>query len=82
MKHAVGKLTLPALPRIWIPEQVSFFQLNRLHLEEQAIYLSGELSAAHRDPFDRLIAAQSKRASMPLVTSDTCFHALGVEVIW
>ncbi len=82
MKHAAGKLPLPSSPRIWIPEQVAFFQLNRLHLEAQAIYLSGELPTTHRDPFDRLLAAQSQSAAMPVITPDMPFQALGATTIW
>lgn len=82
MKHSAEKLSLPSPPRIWIPEQVAFFQLHRLHLEEQAIYMSGELPASHRDPLDRLIAAQSQQAAMPVITPDHPFRTLGTKTIW
>ena len=82
MNHGSGKLPLPSPPRIWIPDQIEFFQLNRLHLQEQAIYLSGELPACHCDPFDRLIAAQSQKAEMPVITPDQPFETLGTRTIW
>ena len=36
----------------------------------------------HRDPFDRLIIAQSMVEAMPLVSADTVFDAYGVERLW
>ena len=42
----------------------------------------GLLDGSHRDPFDRLLAAQSLVENIPLVTSDPVFKAFGVEVVW
>lgn len=36
----------------------------------------------HRDPFDRLIAAQALAERIPLLSADTAFDAYGVERIW
>jgi PIN domain nuclease of toxin-antitoxin system len=82
MKHAAGKLNLPQPPRRWVPTQTEFFQLRRVALQEEAIYLSGELPLAHRDPFDRLLAAQTQSLAMPVVTPDQPFSQLGASVIW
>ena len=42
----------------------------------------GLLDGAHRDPFDRLLAAQSIIERMPLVTADAAFRGFGVETVW
>ena len=44
--------------------------------------LAGRMDGNHRDPFDRLLAAQSLVESMPLMTSDPVFKAFGVETVW
>lgn len=44
--------------------------------------LAGRLDGAHRDPFDRLLAAQSLVEGIPLMTGDPVFKAFGVEVVW
>lgn len=44
--------------------------------------VAGFLSVRHRDPFDRMLAAQSQIESMPLVTADPAFRAFGTSVIW
>ncbi len=36
----------------------------------------------HRDPFDRLLAAQALAEGYPLVTRDRLFRKYGVEVVW
>ena len=43
---------------------------------------SGGYAVAHRDPFDRMLAAQSELESMPLVTCDPIFALFGIETIW
>jgi PIN domain nuclease of toxin-antitoxin system len=36
----------------------------------------------HRDPFDRLLAAQALTERCPVVTRDRTFRKYGVNVIW
>ena len=42
---------------------------------------AGFLPGLHRDPFDRLLAAQSILEKLPLMTGDTAFGDFGVDVI-
>jgi PIN domain nuclease of toxin-antitoxin system len=44
--------------------------------------LAGRLAGAHKDPFDRMLAAQSLIEGVPLVTNDVAFSGFGVEVVW
>jgi len=43
---------------------------------------SGLLPFHHRDPFDRLLAAQSLELRVPLISVDAIFDRYGVERIW
>lgn len=43
---------------------------------------AGALASTHRDPFDRMLAAQALCESVPLVSSDPAFPSLGVEPLW
>jgi PIN domain nuclease of toxin-antitoxin system len=43
---------------------------------------AGFLAGRHRDPFDRMLAAQSQIEDMPLITADPVFKAFGTKVIW
>jgi PIN domain nuclease of toxin-antitoxin system len=43
---------------------------------------AGMLPLHHRDPFDRLIAAQALELGLPLVSRDQVFDLYGVTRIW
>ena len=36
----------------------------------------------HKDPFDRLLIAQSRSQNISIVTSDTKFNLYDVNIIW
>ena len=82
LKHSAGKLALPDAPREWVPRQAGFFQIEKLSLDENAIYRSGELPRIHPDPFDRLLAAQAIENGMTLLSPDTPLSSLGASRIW
>jgi PIN domain nuclease of toxin-antitoxin system len=44
--------------------------------------LGGLLPGAHRDPFDRVLAAQALLDDLVLVTSDAAFSTFGVKTLW
>jgi PIN domain nuclease of toxin-antitoxin system len=43
---------------------------------------AGAWDVEHRDPFDRMLAAQSTLEQLKLVTRDPVFEAFGTETIW
>ena len=43
---------------------------------------SGNLPWYHRDPFDRLIAAQTLELGWSLLSKDVIFDAYGVRRVW
>jgi PIN domain nuclease of toxin-antitoxin system len=44
--------------------------------------LAGSFTYAHRDPFDRMLAAQSLLENLQLVSADHIFDQFGIERIW
>ena len=44
--------------------------------------LAGRLNLSHKDPFDRLLIAQSLIEGIPLVSNETVFDQAGVSRIW
>lgn len=44
--------------------------------------LAGTLAGAHKDPFDRMLIAQSKQENAAIVSADRVFPQFGVETIW
>ena len=53
-----------------------------LPLNLQHAHLAGLMPGRHRDPFDRMLAAQSQIENVPLVTADPVFRAFGTRVLW
>lgn len=43
---------------------------------------AGLLPSPHRDPFDRMLAAQSLMENIPLLSNDDKFDSFGVRRIW
>lgn len=43
---------------------------------------AGTYPAEHRDPFDRMLAAQSELEDLTLVTRDPAFGAFGTRTLW
>jgi len=81
-KHRIGKLggVEPLLNDVqeWL-RRAGFEALSISILHAQ---MAGGWQVDHRDPFDRMLAAQSKLEDMPLVSSDAAFAAFGVELRW
>jgi PIN domain nuclease of toxin-antitoxin system len=46
------------------------------------VRLAGLMPSPHRDPFDRLLAAQATIEGLTLVSSDAKMANLGAEVLW
>ena len=55
----------------------SILPVNPVHTEGLI-----KLPFFHRDPFDRLIIAQSKVENVPVVSADTQFDAYGINRVW
>ena len=56
--------------------------LTVLPIEFRHLVSCFHLPLHHRDPFDRLIAAQAISLHWPIVTSDSGFDPYAVETVW
>ena len=43
---------------------------------------AGRLPGPHRDPFDRMLAAQALARDLPVVSADAVLDAYGIRRIW
>ena len=64
------------------PQIMADFSLEPLPVTLDHAHLAGLLPGPHRDPFDRMLAAQSRLEGIPLVTADPAFRAFGIDVLW
>ncbi len=78
IKRKLGKLDAPLnlLARVRARD-AELLDITPAHAD-----LAGSLSLHHRDPFDRLLVAQSLIEGMPLVTKDAHLARYGIEVVW
>ena len=81
-KHRIGKIAVPIQLAENLDELVAKNSWQSLPLSMAQAQLAGRLPGAHRDPFGRMLAAQSLIEGVPLVTNDPAFLVFGVTVIW
>jgi PIN domain nuclease of toxin-antitoxin system len=53
-----------------------------LPIEAATALRAGRLAGDHRDPFDRMIAAQAIADDMPVISADTRLDSFGIRRIW
>lgn len=82
IKISLGKLQLKQPYDTFIPEQLAINGIGILNLSLHHTATVAALPFHHRDPFDRLIAAQAKVEDMPLVSADPSFDLYPVKRIW
>lgn len=82
IKIRLGKYALPAPFAAFWEEQLLTNDFTLLPISVSHTAQVVDLPFHHRDPFDRLIIAQSLVEGIPLVSSDDMFDHYGVERIW
>lgn len=82
IKFCVGKLSLPDSFGNFIPSQIQRNDIELLPLTLPYLEKVSTLPFHHKDPFDRLIIAQSVVEYLPIVSSDTAFDLYEIERIW
>jgi PIN domain nuclease of toxin-antitoxin system len=82
IKVQLGKLTLPDIPARFVPEQLSANAIDSLPvLLSHALHV-GSLPGYHRDPFDRMLIAQSQLENLPILTADPRIAQYAVDIVW
>ncbi len=81
-KAQVGKLSLPLPAGPMLTGELSSNHVRLLPVSLSHVLRVEELPLHHRDPFDRLLIAQSIEEGWPIVTADPWFARYPVDVIW
>jgi PIN domain nuclease of toxin-antitoxin system len=81
IKNSLGKLTLNSPFREFIEQQITvndfmILNFNLSHFEQVT-----KLPFNHRDPFDRIIIAQSIIENYPLISYDKAFNSYQVQLL-
>lgn len=82
VKHALGKLAFPDLPRTYVPALRRRLGVASLGLDEEASLHVALLPELHRDPFDRMLVAQAIVHGMTLLTPDRAIARYPARTLW
>ena len=82
IKASLGKLTLAQPLATFLPNQLLHNDIHLLPIALPHVLHVSILPLHHRDPFDRLIVAQSLLEAMPLVSADVVLDRYGVQRLW
>ena len=78
----LGKLKVPDDLHSFVAEQVRINAIEVLPIEMIHALHVHALPDHHRDPFDRMLVAQSQIEKMPILTGDPQIALYAVTVIW
>ena len=82
IKSTLGRLELSSSPVDFVPDQLRRNELGVLPVSMHHALEVYSLPPHHGDPFDRMLIAQSRSESAPLISGDSAFHPYDVEIIW
>jgi PIN domain nuclease of toxin-antitoxin system len=82
IKAQARKIPLPEPTGSYLIKELAKNRIEVLAISLDHVLRLEFLPPHHRDPFDRMLIAQSLEEDLPLVTADLVFQDYGVKVIW
>ena len=82
-KYQLGRLELPAPPSQFLPAHIERNAIAVLPIRARHVLRLEKLPLHHRDPYDRVLVAQSLEEELTLITDDPLLLAYeGVSSLW
>jgi len=82
IKMRLGRIEMLGDSEQFIFEQLALNNITVLPISMNHALRTAALPDHHRDPFDRMLVAQSQIEQLPIVTSDPLITRYAVDVIW
>lgn len=82
IKLKAGKLNLPQPCGPYLVRELAKNRIDVLPVRLDHVLRVEGLETHHRDPFDRILIAQSIEEDLPIITADPIFSKYPVEIIW
>ncbi|MBE9184018.1 type II toxin-antitoxin system VapC family toxin [Microcoleus sp. LEGE 07076] len=82
IKHSIGRLNFSLPFMEFVRQQLSVSNIGLLEININHIEVVASLPLHHRDPFDRLIIAQSMAEQIPVLSVDAIFDAYAIARLW
>ena len=81
-KYRLGKLPHAQALVQGLEQHLQQLQIEELPISIKHAFLAGSHPAFHRDPFDRMLAAQALLEGIPIITQDTAFQQFQISILW
>jgi len=81
IKYNLGKLNFDNSYEEFVEAEIIQSRISLIEIELEHLKINATLPFHHRDPFDRLIIAQSMAENIPIVTLDSAFDKYSVTII-
>ena len=82
IKVQVSKLALPSPGGNYLVSKMSDNGVSILPIKLEHALRVEQLEMHHRDPFDRILIAQSLEEGWPIITGDPVFRNYPIRIIW
>jgi PIN domain nuclease of toxin-antitoxin system len=82
LKVQSGKLNLPRPAGPYVLRKLAENSIKSLSISIDHLLAVERLPVHHRDPFDRILIAQSIEENLPVMTADPLFTKYPVQVTW
>jgi PIN domain nuclease of toxin-antitoxin system len=82
IKVQLGKLGLPQPAGPYVLGKLAENGIKTLAINLDHLLAFERLPMHHRDPFDRMLVAQSLQEKLPLVTADRVFEKYPIRIVW
>jgi PIN domain nuclease of toxin-antitoxin system len=82
IKVQSGKLNFPRPAGPYVLSRMAENRIKSLPISIDHLLALERLPMHHRDPFDRMLIAQSMEEDWPIITADPMFQKYSIRVIW
>jgi PIN domain nuclease of toxin-antitoxin system len=82
VKASIGRMSLPEPVGSYVASRMRALAVDGVAVEHLHAAAVEDLPLHHRDPFDRLLVAQSRAFGATLVTADAAIAPYDIEIIW
>jgi PIN domain nuclease of toxin-antitoxin system len=82
VKVQIGKLPLPKPTGDYLQRQLAKNAVRVLPIQLRHVLRLEQLPPHHRDPFDRILIAQSLEEELPIMTADPLMKNYAVTLVW
>lgn len=82
IKYSLGKLSLPTPYEEFVTHQILTNEFNVLSIQIAHLTIVAQLPFHHRDPFDRILVAQSMLEDLPILSADPLLDRYSIKRMW